>query len=323
VPVPESFPTFSVVIPTYDRATFVTKAIDSVLQQSFKGYEIIVIDDGSTDNTSEVLQRYSTRITVVRQPNSGVSVARNEGIKLAKGQWIAFLDSDDEWDQIYLASQFEHINSNPGVVAFVTNALEVHPQHTYMHFQTSMLERFGTNSLVRITRPFRAIMDHPHWYLQSLVVRRDALLATRLFDPALAIAEDLDVITQLALLGEFGFDKRVLVNIFRRDEELSNLASARGSLTARKSFDKVFERLNRQPDLTLMERLALARVRSANQRALGNLHLGEADRKRARACYQKSLAIYPSIKSLIKYIACLLSARLLLLLVKRQRLNAT
>jgi glycosyltransferase involved in cell wall biosynthesis len=321
--VDESFPTFSVVIPTYDRATFVAKAIDSVLLQTFEDYEVIVIDDGSTDNTSQVLQRYSTRIRVIRQPNSGVSAARNKGVKLAKGLWIAFLDSDDEWDPNYLACQLEHIRCNPGVIAFVTNAVEVHPQDTYMHFQTSMLERFGTESLIRITRPFRPIMDHPHWYLQSMVVRRDVLLATGLFDPALTIAEDLDVIMQLALLGEFAFDKRVLVKIFRRREELSNLASARGSLTARSSFDKVFERLNRQSDLTLLERLALARVRSANQRALGNLLLAQADRKRARACYQKALAIYPSVKSLVKYIGCLLSVRLVRLLVKGQRLNAT
>jgi glycosyltransferase involved in cell wall biosynthesis len=320
----EFFPMFSVLIPTYNRARFVTSAIDSVLQQTFKDYEIIVIDDGSTDNTLQALQKYGTRTTVIRQPNSGVSAARNKGVEIARGQWVAFLDSDDEWDQNYLISQFEHIRANPDAVAFVTNALEIHPGHrAHTHFQTRMLGRFGTRSAIRIRRPFRAIIDHPHWYLQSMVVRRDVLLTTRLFDPALAIAEDLDVITQLALVGEFGFDKRVFVRIFRRTEKLSNLASAQGSLTARKSFDAVFERLDSEPALTFMERLALARVRSANQRALGNLLLAEADRKQARACYKQALMIYPSMKSLIKYVASLFSARLVYLFGKRQRLNAT
>jgi len=320
----EFLPMFSVVVPTYNRERFVTSAIDSVLQQTFKDYEIIVIDDGSTDNTLQALQKYGTRTKVIRQPNSGVSAARNKGVEVARGRWIAFLDSDDEWDQNYLASQFEHIRCNPRAVAFVTNALEIHPGHrTHMHFQSSMLRKFGSRSTIGIRRPFRAIIDHPHWYLQSMVVRRDVLLTTRLFDPALAIAEDLDVITQLTLLGEFGFDKRVFVRIFRRTEELSNLASAQGSLTARESFDTVFERLNREPGLRCMERLALAKVRSANQRGLGNLLLAQADRSRARACYKQALITYPSMKSLIKYLASLCSARLVCLFGKRQRLSAT
>lgn len=315
---------FSVVIPTYNRATFITSAIDSVLQQSFKDYELIVVDDGSTDHTLQVIQKYGTQTKVVTQPNTGVSAARNKGVEIAKGRWVAFLDSDDEWDLHYLGSQFEHIRANPDAVAFVTNALEIHPGHrTHMHFQTSMLRRFGSRSRIRIKKPFRAIINHPHWYLQSIVVKRDVLLATRLFNPRLAIAEDLDVITQLALLGQFGFDKRVFVRIFRRPEELSNLAAAQGSLTARESFDTVFERLSRESVLTFTERLALAKIRSANQRALGNLLLVQADRSRARACYKQALMIYPSVKSLIKYVASLFSARLVCLFGKRQRLSAT
>ncbi len=77
-------PLVSVVIPTYNRALFVTKAIDSVLKQSFKDYEIIVIDDGSTDGTRKALEAYSNKITYIYQENSGVSYARNTGIKEAK-----------------------------------------------------------------------------------------------------------------------------------------------------------------------------------------------------------------------------------------------
>src|SRR4029453_9564968 len=73
-------PMFSVIIPTYDRASFITKAVDSVLRQSFNDYEVIVVDDGSTDTTRQALEQYGRSITVVHQANSGVSAARNAGI---------------------------------------------------------------------------------------------------------------------------------------------------------------------------------------------------------------------------------------------------
>ena len=118
---------FSVIIPTYNRVSFVTNAIDSVLCQSLNDYEIVVINDGSTDATTQVLSQYGETIPVLSQANCGVSAARNRGIENANGRWIAFLDSDDEWNENYLAQQFERISSNPNVVAFITNAVSIHP----------------------------------------------------------------------------------------------------------------------------------------------------------------------------------------------------
>jgi len=317
---PRSNPTFSIVIPTYNRARFLTKAIDSVLQQSFDDYEIIVVDDGSIDATTEVLHRYNTRITVARQANSGVSAARNRGIELANGRWLAFLDSDDEWEQNYLACQFEQISSNPDVMVFITNAIVVHSGNvTSMHFQSAMLKRFGRAPFIRIRRPFRVVMNHPHWYVQSMVVRHDFLLATRLFDRGLTIAEDLDLIAQLSLMGEFGFNKQALVKIFRRIEPIENLACVQRTLRGSKSFNKVFQRLRGDQRLRLTERFALARVSSANERALGNLLLVQGHARRARARYMRALATYPSPKALIKYVMSFLSSTVALIFVRRRK----
>ncbi len=91
----------------------VAEAIDSVLNQQFKAYELIVVDDGSTDETAEILAGYKTAITVIRQANRGVSAARNKGILSAQGDLVAFLDSDDLWEPEKLACQFKFFQNHP------------------------------------------------------------------------------------------------------------------------------------------------------------------------------------------------------------------
>lgn len=104
---PNSQPTVSVIIPTYNRADRVTRAIDSALAQTVPPMEVIVVDDGSTDNTQEVLVAYGDKIHVVHQANAGVSAARNAGMELATGELIALLDSDDVWLPHKLALQLQ------------------------------------------------------------------------------------------------------------------------------------------------------------------------------------------------------------------------
>jgi glycosyltransferase involved in cell wall biosynthesis len=103
----------SVIIPTYNRAGLVTKTIESVLAQSFRDFEIIVIDDGSTDNTTEVLSAYPVKY--IKQPNQGPGAARNTGIGLSTGEYIAFLDSDDAYFKHTLAKSVAILDSHPGV----------------------------------------------------------------------------------------------------------------------------------------------------------------------------------------------------------------
>jgi glycosyltransferase involved in cell wall biosynthesis len=98
-------PRVSIVIPTYNRAWTLAEAIDSVLGQTFASFEIIVVDDGSTDGTARLLQRYGSAVRVLRQINQGVSAARNAGIRSARGELIALLDSDDLWRPEKLARQ--------------------------------------------------------------------------------------------------------------------------------------------------------------------------------------------------------------------------
>src|ERR1051326_9104660 len=94
---PNRRPSITAIIAVYNGAELIQRSIDSVLAQTRPADELIVVDDGSTDRTGEIVQSYGSRVRYIRQNNSGVSTARNRAAKEAKSEWIAFLDHDDEW----------------------------------------------------------------------------------------------------------------------------------------------------------------------------------------------------------------------------------
>lgn len=106
-------PLVSVIIPTYNRASLITQAVDSVLARSYRSVEIIVVDDGSTDETEAVLARYGHSIRFIRQPNLGRSEARNTGLEAARGTLVAWLDSDNYWHPGKLAAQVDYLERHP------------------------------------------------------------------------------------------------------------------------------------------------------------------------------------------------------------------
>lgn len=113
-------PKFSVIIPTYNRECFIENCVESVLDQSFNNFEVIVINDGSTDRTEKLLRPYNDEIEYIYQENKGVSTARNRGLQEARGKYIAFLDSDDKWTSEKLEVVDENIKQNPEFKIFHT-----------------------------------------------------------------------------------------------------------------------------------------------------------------------------------------------------------
>src|SRR5210317_699273 len=140
-------PLVSVIIPTYNRGWILTEAIDSVLAQDFKDFELIVVDDGSTDNTRQILDSYDQDLIVIRQSNRGVSAARNRGIAAAAGRLVAFLDSDDLWLPRKLSRQVDFFNSNPDTVInqteeiWMRNGARVNPKDRHRKPSGMIFER--------------------------------------------------------------------------------------------------------------------------------------------------------------------------------------
>jgi len=139
-------PFVSVIIPTYNRGWVLKEAVDSVLEQDFTDFELIIVDDGSTDNTHHILNAYGEDIIVFRQDNKGVSAARNKGITSASGSYIAFLDSDDIWLPKKLSKQVDFFNSNPDAMIcqteeiWVRNGVRVNPKKRHKKLSGMIFE---------------------------------------------------------------------------------------------------------------------------------------------------------------------------------------
>jgi glycosyltransferase involved in cell wall biosynthesis len=203
-------PTISVIIPTYNRATYVTKAIDSILAQTYTDYEIIVVDDGSTDNTKEVLKPYKDKINYIYQENRGVSSARNTGIHAALGQWIAFLDSDDIWLPDKLSSQIRCVRNTDAEVCFT--------KVTHIHKSKSIGEKNKCDTVQskEFAEPFTLVLDDSKkLYIQAMLVERDLLERMGGFDESMKVAEDTKLIYDLAFQTSFIYIYTPMVKVNR------------------------------------------------------------------------------------------------------------
>lgn len=202
-------PLISVVIPTYNRAQFITRAIDSVLAQDCNDHEIIVVDDGSTDTTQEVLGRYGDRIRYIVQKNAGVSAARNTGIRAARGGLLAFLDSDDTWGRNKLSAQLECLKRMNAKVCF-----------TNVAFGDGRIAVTGAEDDDRMelfSEPLEQLSRH-HFYLVSMLIERSLLERAGGFDERLTVAEDTRLIYDLAFETPFAYVHKPLVFIDRTNE---------------------------------------------------------------------------------------------------------
>ncbi|MFO7645874.1 MAG: glycosyltransferase [Desulfosarcina sp.] len=181
-PMPRSRnPTISVVLPTYNREGMVTEAIASVLGQDYPALELIVVDDGSTDDTASRLSRFGNRVTLLRQENRGVSAARNAGIRVAGGELIALLDSDDTWLPGKLQVQVDYFAAHPEALIcqteeiWVRRGLRINPGRRHrktggMIFERSLALCLVSPSAVMLRR---RLLDEVGWFDEALPACED------------------------------------------------------------------------------------------------------------------------------------------------------
>lgn len=225
-------PKVSVVIPTYNRADKVGKAIESAMAQTFPDLEVIVVDDGSSDDTGRVLGKlYGNRIRYIAQGNQGASVARNKGIEQARGEWIAFLDSDDLWERDKLDWQLrtlEQFGSQCGGCYTDTRFFNYPENRTMFQMAEGNYRHEGTMGVNKdvlrlLVRPGGAGMVV---CLSSFMIRADIARSAGGFDPKLLYSQDSEFMFRLAIQTGFCYVNRPLVWFDRSPAEVRHVGVA-------------------------------------------------------------------------------------------------
>jgi glycosyltransferase involved in cell wall biosynthesis len=194
-------PTVSVIIPAYDAEQYLKKAVDSVLRQTFSDLELLIIDDGSSDRTVEIAEdcaRADPRIRVLRQRHAGPGPARNTGFRAARGRLFAFLDSDDEWDDTFLAEHVAVLAARPDVDVVIGNARNRGGARDGQ--PSRLIRRDGLPiTLAEI------LADETSLFIMA-VFRREVVEAIGGFDPAMFTNEEYEMWIRAALAG-FAFTR--------------------------------------------------------------------------------------------------------------------
>lgn len=172
-------------MPLYNKAPYVRKALDSVCAQRCTDWECVVVDDGSTDDSAAIVQEYADRVTIIRQPNAGVSAARNKGVAVSTGEYLCFLDADDWWAPEFLTEMDELINAYPDAGLYATNYIYYKPGKThvalhmptgYINYPKAYLENDSMPVWTGATCMSRKVFDEMGGFQKDIKLGEDFLL---------------------------------------------------------------------------------------------------------------------------------------------------
>ena len=219
-------PFISVVIPTYNSEDFITKTLETVFSQTYDNYEVIVSDDGSTDNTVDVvrsffLQNSSRKKTLLINKHEGPGAARNKGIENASGEWISFLDSDDLWNHNKLERVVRHILDNEGVDLICHSQIDIEGSK-----ETLMIPSSYFNNKIN---PFLSMYRENCLYTSAVTIKKSILCQAGLFDNSLPSAQDYDLWLRLGMINKIkiGFIQDPLSTHINREGNISSNAERR------------------------------------------------------------------------------------------------
>jgi len=245
----------SVILPTYNRAALLSTAIESVLGQSFRDLELLVVDDGSADDTGALARRYQdadARVRYLRQENRGVSAAMNAGIRAARGEMIARIDSDDRWLPDLLETEVSILRARPEIGLVYSRGQWMDQDLNPLSTILGQTPHFPNDTL-------RSMLWGDATCNITVVVRRECFDRAGFFDESLATSEDWDMWLRTAFHYDFVFVDRVLAHVRRHDD---NATRARGPslavlLDARgRVLDKFFSCGDLSPRIAAMKSAA-------------------------------------------------------------------
>lgn len=286
----------SVIIPAYNSEKYISDAINSVLSQTYQDHEVIVVNDGSKDNTERIIKPYLKRITYLYQDNKGSAEARNTGIKASKGEYIAFLDSDDVWSPEKLSLQVKFLNDHPDF------------DLVYGDYGT-----FGENGVIdenfpltrKFPRPdgyiFQDLFLRPLIFTSTVMLQKKVLEEVGLFDEQFVNGQDYDLWLRIASKHKIGYVPKVIAMYRQHQESAIHKRSYPDKpweiRVIEKALEMFPEETKKVPVSKLKERLARPYV------TLAYKSFYEANYSASRKYFRKYLSLSPfSSRAIIYYL---------------------
>lgn len=276
-------PLVTIVVPSYNRADYIAETIESLLIQTYQNREIIVIDDGSTDNTKEIVERYVPQVQYVYQQNSERGASRNHGLRLAKGEYISFLDSDDLWLPEKLAADVEFIEARPNVGVVYTDALQIDSEGNYLKkLNAGRHSGEVTGNILR--ENFVKIGAH--------LILTDKAREIEGFneDRELSGSEDWEFWVRLSTITEFAFNPVAFVKI--RTHEANTMSNPEGMERSMNCSVRLLEESpllsNEQKKILIYRKANIALVNAIN-------YCSVKERRRSISELKRAVSMVPSI----------------------------
>jgi glycosyltransferase involved in cell wall biosynthesis len=282
-------PKVTVVVPTYNRAKWVEEAIQSVLRQSFSDFSLVVVDDGSTDNTKEVVLKFrDPRVKYLYQENRGVSAARNSGVRASTSEYIAFLDSDDMYLDNAIEKSIHAMTQNPSV-GFTFGQINIMKSDGKVY--STKKPSFPCSTVVEQTDHVRKMLYYGHITLSTLVVKRSCFEAVGGFNEDLRYFEDYHLCIRLAKRYPAFYIAEPLINYRYHNDQLTRAIKPGGEKAIPLILDEVFK----DPDIALKFMHLKGKVYSHMYCTYMFHSVYGVDMKLARYYLRQAIKVYPRV----------------------------
>ncbi len=299
----------SAIIPTYNNAEYIEEAINSILAQTHAVNEIIVVDDGSSDNTAaliKAIKRKAGQLIYIKQANQGPSAARNHGIEIANGDWIAFLDADDHWPKDKMALQIAALKREPSLQLIAGDMAETDQQGNVrvdsVLAKHQLLEQFQGLAGRPLNNALTALVDKNFIPTGTVLVKRAALKQAGGFNPAIRFGEDLELWAKIACHHPITcLPQRLMYRRQHGANATQNTGPMLEDLVKVMSSIRHYGAAQLQQQGTKPDTLVAAALN-----ALGYWHFSQGDYPQARKIFVASLKQQVNKRALLYTMACML-----------------